>query len=739
MPSAALSNLYNLEKLYIAANPLNSVALGQEFKSLTKLELFCLITLHITPSLSNNTLQYLGESPLRFLVFAWNPLTHVEEGVFEMLQNIEYLSPGPYGFGGKIFSVPSSVKTLHLTIINPILTRNFFMRLSNLNESLTNLNLQIMTTSQIATIEGFAFQWFPSLRHLDLSKFDDVKTDFSDNSFCGLHKLETLALRRIVLTSIPSVAFKAFLQTGSLKQLDLKENKLSGNFPPDAFASVTSIEYLDLSYNPVSILSKWIECLITLTHLFLNGGSIKFFYVILWDKPLYSLIEVHIDHLMSVSPSEEDELILSQKAPNLEILNVADTKNIYRLSSIQNLTSLRNLDVSGSLTTLTEDSFFKQWSSIFFSNLTLLKLARNRLKTMTKLHLYRTTPGVVYIDLSVNMISVVDRNIKYLLNLQHLDLNDNQISSLEYLQDLVHLKSLKIARNVLNTVSATFVKTLDEYELEYLDISNNPFVCTCATKPFQDWILADKRVYLEPSVYRCDTPEQYKDLSLTQVKLDCRSYFGLHIGTVVFCGFLAVLMLILARRYRWHLRYRFFLLRNLHRMRYEDIEQADNNFEMVEVQYDAFVSYAHQSDNDLEWVLNEMRPNLEEGPKPIKLCIGQARDFVPGTNLFDSITEAIHQSRKTIVVLSPSYVESELCYFETQHAWKRLLEKSRDVLVLILLEPIPDDKMTIWLRQLLCMKGYLRWPHGRAGQQLFWRCVREKIRKRTLVNRRFDA
>ena len=55
-------------------------------------------------------------------------------------------------------------------------------------------------------------------------------------------------------------------------------------------------------------------------------------------------------------------------------------------------------------------------------------------------------------------------------------------------------------------------------------------------------------------------------------------------------------------------------------------------------------------------MLNEMIPNLEEGPEPIRLCIGHARDFVPGANLFDSITDAIHQSRKTIVVLSP-----ELC------------------------------------------------------------------------------
>ena len=379
-------------------------------------------------------------------------------------------------------------------------------------------------------------------------------------------------------------------------------------------------------------------------------------------------------------------------------MNVADTQDICKLPTIRNLTSLQHLDMSGSLKILTEDSLLKQWSTIFFPNLTSLKFARNGLKTMTDLNLYRTTPRVVDVDLSTNLITAVDKNVKLLLNLQHLNLNSNQISSLNNFLYLVNMKSLKLAQNLINYAPVTFVKTLMESDLDFLDISNNPFECSCAIKPFQDWILADQRIYLEPSIYRCDGPDEYKGISLTQVNLDCRSYFGLHMAIAASCGLLVALMAILAWRYRWHLRYKIFLLCNWHRMRYDDVEREDEDFEMVEVpRYDAFVSYAHESDNDLEWVLNEMRPSLEEGPEPIRLCIGHARDFLPGTNLFDSITDAIHQSRKTVVVLSPSYVDSELCYFETQHAWKRLIEEGRDVLILILLEPIPDDKMTIWL------------------------------------------
>ena len=740
VPSSALSTLCNLKALYLVFNPFTSVTFGREFESLTKLTYFAFSSYDLKTSyLTKDVFQYLTQIPLRYVQFACYPNPFYAAGSFESLQHIEDLLLGTLS-QTNIVKVSSSVRSLRLALHKFNLTTNSFRPLSNLNESLTHF---FLTVVYITKIEDCVFKWFPSLLHLDL----DLTTTtgrmlvLSDDAFLGLNKLEFLAISN-KLTTIPSATFKAFAQTGSLKRLDLSGNSLTGVFPPNAFASVTSLEHLDLSFNPIKVIDKWIDSLTNLTHLFLNGGNTQNFAVYEWNTPLYSLIEVHLDHL-----SNEDlppflwDLNLSEQAPNLEILNVADTKNIYRLSTIQNLTSLRDLDVSGSLTMLAEDKLFKEWSFICYPNLESLKFARNKLKTMTKLNLHKTTPGEVFIDLSVNEISAVDENIQLLLNLQHINLNNNQISSLDNIHNLVRIKSLKIAQNVINSVSASFVKTLTESKLEYLDLRNNPFECTCTIMPFQNWILDDKRVYLEPGIYRCDSPRKVQDLSLTQVKLDCRSYFGVHVAIAASCSLLAALMVILAWRYRWHLRYRFFLLCNWHRMRYDDIERQDgDDFEMVEVpRYDAFVSYAHQSDNDLEWVLNEMRPNLEEGPEPLRLCIGQARDFIPGTNLFDSITDAIHHSRKTIVVLSPSYVDSELCYFETQHAWKRLIEESRDVLIMILLEPIPDDKMTIWLRQLLCKKGYLKWPHGRAGHQLFWRCVRKKIKKRTLVNRRFDA
>ena len=197
---------------------------------------------------------------------------------------------------------------------------------------------------------------------------------------------------------------------------------------------------------------------------------------------------------------------------------------------------------------------------------------------------------------------------------------------------------------------------------------------------------------------------KFKGLSISYVELDCQSHVFLYIGVGVSSLVVSFILVGLVIKYRWHLKYGFFLLchrRQQYRPR-ENNTDDDNNIGLNRIRYDAFVSYAHESDKDLTFVLNELRENIESGKEPLRLCIGHARDFIPGTPLLESITEAIHNSRKTIIVLSPSYLESEWCYFETQHAW-------------------------------------LRWPPGKAGQDLFFRCLRELIKTPSAVDRRYGV
>ena len=140
---------------------------------------------------------------------------------------------------------------------------------------------------------------------------------------------------------------------------------------------------------------------------------------------------------------------------------------------------------------------------------------------------------------------------------------------------------------------------------------------------------------------------------------------------------------------------------------------------------------------DEYWVINDLRINLEEGPQPFRVFI-KGRDFIPGGTIVDTIHESIQQSRRTILILTQSFVESEWCYFEMQMARMRLYHENRDVLILVMLEEILDDKLTLSLRQLLCRQDYFKWPLDQAGQDLFWRRLEEEIKKPVQVDHRHD-
>ena len=80
---------------------------------------------------------------------------------------------------------------------------------------------------------------------------------------------------------------------------------------------------------------------------------------------------------------------------------------------------------------------------------------------------------------------------------------------------------------------------------------------------------------------------------------------------------------------------------------------------MLQLQYHAYIAYNENSEDEA-WVLNDLQPEMEQGPEPVRLCI-KSRDFIPGHSLIESISDNIQQSHNTILVLSPNFVESEWC------------------------------------------------------------------------------
>jgi len=76
-------------------------------------------------------------------------------------------------------------------------------------------------------------------------------------------------------------------------------------------------------------------------------------------------------------------------------------------------------------------------------------------------------------------------------------------------------------------------------------------------------------------------------------------------------------------------------------------------------EYDAFISYSH---HDEDWVHGWLLPQLEAAD--LRVCI-DFRDFEPGVPSLVNMENAVERSRKTLIVLTPAWVESEWTTFES--------------------------------------------------------------------------
>ena len=70
---------------------------------------------------------------------------------------------------------------------------------------------------------------------------------------------------------------------------------------------------------------------------------------------------------------------------------------------------------------------------------------------------------------------------------------------------------------------------------------------------------------------------------------------------------------------------------------------------------------------------------------------------MPGNVIEENIIESINQSFKTILVLTTNFVKSEWCEFELQMARMRCFDEGRDIIIVIMLEPVSALHMSTTL------------------------------------------
>ena len=721
VPMDGLQNLTNLNDMalsvFLAANITNDT-----FDTLADLPLTSMEFLWVWPEHSSYIIQRAAFAPLTKITKMHTRFEAIPilESLPCPLQSLNLTSPWPWNQDQKL-----NIASLQV--------------LKKWNASLVGLGIHLPV---LHTVEDYTFKWTPKLLVLDLRR--NQLNHFTQYAFRGLFSLQTLLLSYNFITAVPSDALQVFKATASLQTLDLGFNKITLNIAKNAFAAVSSLNSLNLENNYITdyFHIDWIEHMQNLSQLVLvrnaDPGYRKCPYVtyIKVDHPHKSLQTIHINKTFHLLFAQGLPLCCS--FPNLNHLSITDSQVedlVSSLMELSNCSQLTELDISG--TREFEEHVFNSSivNNLSIPSLQTLKMASSKLKSFKQV-LFIKAPQLKILDIHDNKITVIEsEDVSAFPCLISLNVESNSLLTLSGLQRLFHLETLKAGANQITTIPK-FLLTFRNRStsLKILDLSNNPFQCTCDLEHFIKWILSDTSTQLLPGQYLCALPESVEGKSITEIELDCRSPTAFYLSISIPSAILLIFVIILLFRYQWHIKYKLFLLYR----RYHALPENNNNLEMLDFHYQAYVSYDENSAEDDAWVMNELQPNMERDPEPLLLCI-KRRDFTPGRFLLDSINESINHSRKTILVLSKNFVASEWCYYEMQMAQMKLLDDNLDVLILVLLENIPERKITMSLRQLLCRKEYLKWPNDRFGQRLFWRRLREEIKGAVHVDRCFQV
>ena len=681
-----------------------------------------------TAYIRNDTFHNFSHLPiLTFYFYVSNFLGYtcvVEKGIFAPLSNVTDIFMFTETLPA-LGSLNAPLKSLKLQSVEQSLIYVNKTTLQVLEKFNSTLVIVFIHYQSLQEIEDDSFIWTPNLIVLEL---DNNRINYlSKYAFRGLISLQELNLAFNDLTVVPSDTLEVFRKYVLLRYLDLSSNSISSNIAKDAFsvisASLTMLKLSVKQHLPSQSIS-WVDKLQTLHLLHLESTG-------LWPRPLQHLSV--IPTLLSLIKLDIMNFVIEFSPcfsfPNLELLTMDnnDIGNFPADLGLHKCSSLRVLSLSHFESEI--NSFDEKHLNLTFPFLHTLKLIQNKV-TSVKPILSITAPRLRILDISRNLIKAIDIEIGHVFpNLTHLNIADNAVVSLSGFEKCRFLEYLNAARNQITVVHPVILSSL-----KTLDLRENPFTCSCDILPFKNWILFDSKTWLigSPGEYVCLNPYELNGISITAIHLDCRSYTAFYLAVSIPSALVLCIGIILLIHYQWHIKYKLFLLyRN-----YYPFPDNNEDFEMLQLQYYAYVSYNEESRVDDNWVMNNLQPNMEEGPEPQRLFI-KNRDFMPGQSLIQGISENIQRSRKTILVLSPQFVESEWCYHEMEMAQMRLLDEHLDVLVLVLLQEIPNNKMTLSLRKLLCKKKYLKWPNDRAGQRLFWQRLRQELKSPVQVNRRF--
>ncbi|KAJ8934355.1 hypothetical protein NQ314_013396 [Rhamnusium bicolor] len=605
-------------------------------------------------SIKNNSIKELPENifknleKLKKLNLNGNKISSLPNAIFSSLRSLEELYIGDNNLteiNEKLFKNTANLRILNLRYNNiATIHLNAFIGLRKLLTLDLSYNQYDLKYGD--NVEGLnPFSYCEELQRLNLSHnaIDMFPESFMDNKVnlryfdLDYNKINDLRVASLIKVSTYEVI--VYLNNNNISVLDFRDIKIYPIFNPnnyDALHNNDSSTVLYMSQNPISC-----DCF--------NFDLIQYVNDKL-DPVIKTLVDIRLGNLHCSTPEAFDQIL------------VRDLKPRHITCPLENM------------------GCPKQCGCDFrpYDNCAVVDCS------------YRNLTNAPVINMTINNVKQVEVNLEGnelenapytglgYDNVTNLFLSNNHIKKLSWIPPKI--KVLRLDRNQLTFIESKVLNSLNESTtLQNLTLYQNPWSCGCSTVGLQNY-LRNHYKKVNPNEVKCED-----DKLLIDRKELCKSHWtiALAIATPILLVVCATAIAV-ALYFYYQEEIKVWLYAKNLCLWFVTEEELDKD-----KTYDIFISYSHK---DEEFVIQNLLPVLEAGPNPFKICI-HVRDWVPGEFIATQVTNSVLDSRRTLVILSESFLESVWGKMEFRTAHTQAINEGRARVIVVKYGQLNEEKL----------------------------------------------